>query len=350
MESYSTTSQSLGEAIIYLMDAVAKIAAQIPTGETNPVLRIYPDIAKRLENAPRFLFDNTAIHAAVELTLGRPKVLYEALEHCAVPYPRMWVEWEEKGREKLQQTISKFIPSLTVPGRPLPQRLGFLIEADKSGRCGEITWVWTSPEAGGVKNELEIPNVSAVCAYFNLDSRISQEHDGFIHALTLRHLWEDNPIQLKALYDIWTTARHLPSEWGTAYLHAASANEDDMYRRMGECYQDVYGEYVTVWAIMMLLTASKQAVDLKPVDRSKINKARRKRRDVPLLDHTEVTMHVTHQLNEAEAKRAPLGYTRKSPRVHLVSRYLARRGDKFWIVQPYLRGTGDRVERHVHVR
>jgi hypothetical protein len=46
----------------------------------------------------------------------------------------------------------------------------------------------------------------------------------------------------------------------------------------------------------------------------------------------------------------PLGYLRKSPRVHLVSSYLARRGDKHWIVEPYWRGSGDVIHRQTHVR
>jgi hypothetical protein len=119
--------------------------------------------------------------------------------------------------------------------------------------------------------------------------------------------------------------------------------------RYAHCLADVYGEYIEIWSVMMLLTASRKAVDYRPVDRGRLNKSRRKKHEVPLLDHTEVILHITRP-GMAGPVRAPLGYSRKSPRIHMVSRYLARRGDKHWIVEPYLRGSGSPVERHIHVR
>lgn len=333
----------------YLMDSLANMATSVELSnltKNQGILDIYPYMIKKMRHAPRFLMDATAMQASVELSLGRPKVLMEALEHCQVPYPEMWIEWQEDHRVKLQEVVSTFAP-LTEPGRPLPQRLGFLIETEQGGRKGVITWVWTS--RGVSLDKIDIPHVSPVVAYFDLDSKSKHNDDTFNTGLTIRHLWDGNPVQQQALLDIWRTATHGPSEWGWRFLQNVCHSEKQVVDRLSEFFRDVYGEYITAWTILLLLTASRKTVDYSKVDRSKLNKARVKRRQTPLWDYTEVTMHVTAP-PVAGAPRAPLGYARKSPRIHCVSRYLARRGDKHWIVQPYLRGSGSTVERHVHVR
>lgn len=340
----------------YLFDNIANMATSVKLssssliqegsilGQTKTILDIYPNLVERMKHAPRFLMDASAMQASVELSLGRPKVIREALEHCQVPYPEMWIEWQEDHRGKLQEVVSGFVP-LTEPGRPMPQRIGFLIESEQDGRKGVITWAWTSH---GVNiDKIDIPHVSPVVAYFDLDAK--HDNDTFNTTLTIRHLWDGNPVQQQALFDIWSTAIHAPSEWGMRFLQNICKTEQDLTYRLTEFYRDVYGEYMTAWTILLLLTASRKTVDYNKIDRSKLNKARAKRRQTPLWDYTEVTMHVTAP-PPAGTPRAPLGYARKSPRVHMVSRYLARRGDRHWIVEPYVRGSGDRVERYVHVR
>lgn len=332
---------------MYLMDAIAAMAGATPKEQANdPLLGIYPDMEKRLHLTPRFLLDRTAVQAAVDLSLGRPKVLVEAMQHLHVPFPRLWVEWEESDRSRLIEVFQR-MTIVTPPGRPLPKRLGFLLEADESGRAGTVTWVWTSSGIG--IGGIEIPNVSPITAYWDLDQRIDYQIAERRSRLTMVKLWEDNPVQLAALLDLWRTADHLPSEWGTQWLYAVCRNQDELAERLAYCYADVYGEYIMAWAVMMLLTSSRRTVDYQPVDRVKINKNRARKRQVPLLDHTQVIMHLGNS-TLSSVRRAPLGHARKSPRVHLVSRYLARRGDKHWIVQPYLRGVGEGVQRHVHVR
>jgi hypothetical protein len=159
----------------------------------------------------------------------------------------------------------------------------------------------------------------------------------------LARLWQDNEVQYAAFQSIWRTAYHAPSAWGEGFLRGRPQEF------VANCVADVYGEYIMVWSIMMLLTASRPIVDYRHVDPVRLNKARRRRDEVPLYSHTQVTLHLDKHSGRL-LPRAPLGYTRKSPRVHLVSSYLARRGDKHWIVQPYWRGQGETISRHIHVR
>jgi hypothetical protein len=325
------------------MDAVAALAAMVPKKNANhPVVSIFPNLMRRMEHAPRFLIDNGAIAAVVEITLGRPKILREAMAHLIVPYERMWVEWEEAGRERIRSVFEGAI----TPDRPLPVRVGFLLETKPGGRKGIITWAWNTPYA------VDCPNISPISAYFDLDADFRQSNQRIEGLLggNIAKLWEGNAVQLDALFGIWRTAEHLPSNWGADWLEYVTNTPEELDERIGNCFADVYGEYICVWALLMLLTASKTAVDLRPVDRSKLNRIRAKKRATPLLDHTEVVLHVQRRPDGTALPRAPLGHARKSPRIHMVSRYLARRGDKHWIVEPYLRGSGGHVERHVHVR
>ena len=347
---------------MYLFDNLAAMASEVNQNRistfrdvrempgSDAILGIYAELMERMKNAPRFLLDRSVTQTMVELSLGRPKVLREAMEFVRVPYPRMWIEWEETHREKIRQT---FNTRPDDPGRPLPERLGFLIECEEGGRRGTVTWAWTSPPWEGIDSrELQVPNIGPVSAYFDLDAHYDQgkrREQSFLNG-NLAKTWAGNQTQLEALWSIWETAIHRPSEWGKRYLDVFASDPDELQHRIDLCFADVYGEYIGVWATLMILTSSRKATDYREINRAKINKARAKRREVPLLDHTEVVMHVSGHDNANGRPRIPLGHTRKSPRVHMVSRYLARRGDKHWLVEPYLRGSGDAVERHVHVQ
>jgi hypothetical protein len=340
---------------MYLMDAWAQTAHQVLTNQhhigipdfgiqrlnaRNPILEVYPDIYRRMQRAPRFLFDNAAIDAAVELTLGRPKVMLEAMQHCRVPYNTMWIEWEEAGRQRIRETFKEL--AIEQPGRPLPKRVGCLFECERGGRKGTITWSWTIDDGP--------PNTSPIVANFDLDEQFHQsdERTAGLMRGNICQLWADNPVQLEALLGIWRTAVHEPSSWGWRYLEVLDRSIGGTDRRIADSYADVYGEYIVAWAVMLLLTTSRKAVDYKPVDRSKLNKVRAKKREALLFDHNVVTMHINPP--QAHQQGQPLSYKRKSPRIHMVGRYLNRRGDKHWITEPFLRGQGEWPQRHVHVK
>jgi len=326
------------------MDAITSLAAAIRpnASDDNPFREAIPDLAQRLRHAPRYLLDRRATETMVELSLGRPKVLLEALAHVRVPYPTMWVEWDDADRQRLRDQWDKLgEPMSYAELRPMPGRVGFLLETDPGGRSGTAIWSWTTPQANF------FPNVGPIRAHWDLDRRfeLSPERLEGLLGGNIGKMWADNPIQLAAFLDIWRTAQHRPCSWASRYFGALG--NDPVVIALS--YSDVVGEYITIWAIMLLLTASRPTVDYQPIDRTKLNKNRTKRRETPLLDHTQVTMHIDrHRISAAQ--RAPLGYTRKSPRVHLVSRYLARRGNRHWVVEPYLRGQGNPIGRRVNVR
>jgi hypothetical protein len=346
---------------MYLMDRISQMAGLIASrggggfgltraaaehfSEADPLpqddmLDGYVGLAERLKGAPRFILDPTATRTMVELNLGRPLVTREAIEHVRVPYTKMWVEWDDGDRERLREKFGK--PLSYAELRPMPGRVGFLLEVDRGGRAGTATWAWTSPG----ENEY-CPNIGAVQPYFDLDQHFELPPDRIegLFKGNLAALWRDNPVQLEALFDIWRTAEHLPSPWGQAYFRALG--NDPLAISLS--YADTVGEYIAIWAIVLMLTASRPVLDATPVDLARLNKQRAKRHDPPLLDHTRLSLRLTPQ-EQRPVMRGELGYGRKSPRVHLVSRYLARRGDRHWLVEPYWRGRGETISRHVQVK
>jgi hypothetical protein len=330
---------------MYLMDRISQMADLVAahgSGDLNGdgLLSCYTDLAARLAGAPRFILDPTATRTMVELNLGRPKVTREAMEHVRVPYPKMWVEWDDGDRARLREKFDR--PLTHAELRPMPGRVGFLLEVEKGGRAGTATWAWTSPG-----NNENYPNIGAVQPYFDLDQRFEMPPDRVEGLLkgNLAEMWIDNPVQLDALFDIWRTAEHLPSPWGHTYFRALGNNP----LAISLSYADTVGEYIAIWAIVLMLTTSRPVVDLKPVDLAKLNKQRAKRHEPPLLDHTRVALRLTPQEHRPIMRSEP-GFGRKSPRVHLVSRYLARRGDRHWLVEPYFRGRGEMIHRVVNVR
>jgi hypothetical protein len=340
-----------------LVGAMADHVAQMnPVLRRDPALRQFGILDDKLKGAPRFLFDNAAIRMAVELTLGRPKVLREALAHLEIPYPVMWVEWDDHGRSKLREELRDEMQFKEL--RPLPGRVGFLLESD-GRRRGTATWLWTTPDAqkhwqrlGMAEAKLpigkirDVPNIGLIQPYFDLDQQYLQPPH-LVQGLASSNLfevWADNPVQRDYLWQIWKTAEHRPSEFGRSMLRLSS---EPLLEALA--YADVFGEYIGIWGCLLLLTASRPIIERTPIAHERLNKARRKRGERPLFDFVNVTLRLNREEHVAIA-RGPLGHARKSPRVHLVSSYLARRGDKHWAVLPYWRGKGEAVTRRVFVQ
>ncbi len=283
----------------YLMDTINQAAERIRAARmvpTTQMMAAYADLGDRLQGTPRFLLDARACQMAVELNMGRPKVLREAMRYARVPYRRMWIEWNDADRQALRDKFSDEMEFAEL--RPMPGRIGVLLEADEAGRRGTAIWV-------------------------------------------------DNPIQLEAFFDIWQTCEHKLAAWGPQYLTQFS----DPQLAYALSRSDVVGEYIMLWCILLMLTASRPVVRYDAIDLGKVNKHRAKKRETPLLDHTRVTLNLAPHV-ERPVLRA--SYQHKSPRIHMVSSFLTtrhtREGTRHMIIQPYWRGQGEVIHRQVHVR
>jgi hypothetical protein len=121
-----------------LMDAISRAAG------TGSLRYVFSDITERMQLTPRYLLDDSVVQASTEIGLSRPSVLREAMRHLRIPYPRLWVEWPETGRSTLRQRLAV---KTNDPLKPIPERLGFLLESD--GRRGRVSWAWALPPHPG---------------------------------------------------------------------------------------------------------------------------------------------------------------------------------------------------------
>lgn len=328
-----------------LMDMVTLAAHRAREADiaNDPTLRLYCRLAEKLNPAhgpipPRYVLDKNATMIATELSLGRPKVLNDIVHRTIVPYSQMWVEWEDSARKILRERFRQHEMLDII--RPYPARMGFFIETDpKNLRRGKVTWAWSAKD-----NAVDLPNVSPVTAHFDLDADLGLDPQLRQHPLTIAEPWRDNPEQYTALHKIWHTVRHHFEE--QAYPFALTQFDRDLI------YADVVGEYLMVFLVLLLLTSARKAVELRPVDLSRLNKARAKAKKTALLNHHIVHLYYgdRNQKSTPVMARGPLGYSRKSPRVHLVSSYPAVRAGKPTIVMGHPRGYGSSgVSRTTHV-
>jgi len=324
-----------------LMDAITESARQVLVNVHNnqrvsqPILQSYVDLAEKLKDCPRFIFDAPATRVLSEITLSRPKVIADTLQTLRIPYPMMWLEWEEAHREELRTRLNPFTSQKDKDTRPIPLRLGCLIESD--GRAGQISWAWIHKPKGEISST---PNLAPLSAYFDLDRNdCSPPEKAF---LTLGGPWKDSSVQMAALNNIWRSVKHEPNEWGRKTVVGLSKQVLELLQA------DVIGEWISALSALILIT-SVRTIRQETSDLSRLNKARAKRGARLLLDHTTVHLYIDPSIKANVQRRQPLGYVRKSPRVHLVGSYLNHRGDKHWIVFPFLRGQGERITRHVHL-
>src|SRR5688572_8313347 len=224
---------------MYLMDAVLKTCSLFGEAARKELtIQGYLALAGKLQGTPRYLLDSAACRTAVEISLGRPKIIREAMTHIHIPYSRLWVEWDDTDRQQLREKLGQAREYTEM--RPMPGRVGFLLEVEE-GRRGSATWAWSTP--GGT----DIPNIGPVRPHFDLDQIFSFEQHtaGFLKG-NLARFWEDSPVQLEALFDIWRTSRHTPDAWASAFWSKMA----DPRLAASLSYSDVVGEYIMILAVM----------------------------------------------------------------------------------------------------
>lgn len=92
--------------------------------------------------AERFELTDDVARAAYNLTKSKPTTLLSALPLVRSPYPKMWLEW--RGGLTSDMVRPEYKRDATVAPDPLKQ--GCLIETDKSGQYGTMTFCWLHRE------------------------------------------------------------------------------------------------------------------------------------------------------------------------------------------------------------
>ena len=320
--------------------------------------------AASLETAERFVLSDDIGMAGYQLIQSKPASLLDAMPLCRLPYPSMWFEW---GGTCADLAGWNQFPTCEPPGhrdfaRPIPWRMGCLVEGEDNGQRGQMTWAWMHKASGvnvcglGVnfdwskdgdviadaRRALGSPPTDTVAELFMRRWLGELPDAGLDEVMRLHKGWgkiANDPKQREAVRGL---LRHERS-WFSTHAHAlvsfALDNMPEDFLKLVTAWEgDICGEAPFVAAVVLMLN-SRNAVDREPADLGKLNRARRRRGRVEFLPHTVTRLHLSHaRMRNAEAS----GMTREAMRQHIVrGHFKIRKTGVYWWT-PFLRGDAAR--------
>jgi hypothetical protein len=266
--------------------------------------------------------DLTRLCADLAYSKGARNLACADLLH--VPAQSLWVEWCHAPWQGALEHYGFHTP----PGNPQSGgRRGALIRCSPAGRCGVVRTFWTVGSGPEVL-------ASSMEAYFDLDALEGEEPelpDAELGAGLRVCDGDCGGEDVLARCFRFRYERTWSRYYGNAALselgHAAVTRHV-----LGTIALDI-----PLLLAFLLLLASRTSLPRRPQSFERLNRARRRSGQRPLLDHIEVRSPV---LPEYLACQAPDGHgSRRSPRLHHVRGHLMRRGTQlFWRV-PHLRGS-----------
>lgn len=308
--------------------------------------RAFRDLSRRLSGSVRYVLADDVVTMSTDVLLSRPSSLQDVLGVLRIPYPSLWIEWNDDARRaaRLHRDIVK------DNGKDVPARLGFLVETDAEGRRGTATFCWSHerPRTG--------PQPPAVCPYqirFDFDAPPDApipETDRM--RIDSYRRWQGHARELAALDAISGIADLSLSDDGRRSLMtmATVTGAPEVARvLLASARDDLAGETLQIVSILMLL-AARNGIERTPEDRTQLNRARRKRGEPELLSHVVATMRLSKGERRSLATGGGAGV---SPRAHIVRGHYCVRGRTIYWRRSHVRagqGGPPPAQRTVHVR
>jgi hypothetical protein len=329
--------------------------------------RQFSTYAKELQNPEtvRYILSDDVIGAACHMLLSNPVSMRDVVDELRLPYRSWWVEWTDKARVDVRRALGIAFDN----DKEIPQRFGFLIRTDETGRAGVATFCWIH-HLSTMRDGLVLPNICPLEIHFDFE-RIHDETIGpppmaHIENSSMYKKWKDDPAATKALFELdrsaWVRPGVLGEEMALAYattmrMMPGAFNDGvprDVEAFMASSMSDLEGEFLNSLAVLMLLNA-RNGVETEAEDRTKINKARKKQGKTELLNH--VIAHLRLNAIERRAMRDPsMTIAGGGKRAHMVRGHVCvRRSTKgtkqIWWRRPHVRGlaSGPIVQKTVKV-
>ncbi len=270
----------------------------------------------------RFVLTDQLIRLCTALAYSRGARTLECADLLHIPAERVWVEWAQTPWER-ELSLHRFTVADAPP--PAGARRGALINASRDGRRGHLRTFWTNGDAQVMAASME--------AYFDLDApegEISGDwakavRGGFQVAIT----GADRSNVLSRCFRF-----AYERSWGDYYARAGlGATEAEAVRRH---VAGTIAHEIPMLMVFFLLLSTRTSLPRRTQTLDRLNRARRRRGQPPLLEHVEVTCPLLAQAEAGEAMGVQ--GARRRPRLHHVRGHLYRRGSElFWRV-PHLRG------------
>lgn len=282
----------------------------------------------------RYVLEDAVVATASEALLARPHSLVDVLGLVHVPYPCLWIEWTEAARLLAREAHGIAYAN----GKPVPHRLGYLIQTDEIGRRGIVKVAWNFKLGG---EEEVLPELCPFVLHFDFDritdDSIPDATPEQQQASTYYARCRGDAVQTAAIHRLnrvaWIEADPNAQEMLCHSFGDRTSAEVDQV--LASSFEDVSAEGLFLLAILTLL-AARNGVEMRQESRAGINKARRKRREPELLDHQIAYLRLTAA--ERAAVRTP-GTGHGAPkRAHIVRGHFVRRSDKVYFRRAHWRG------------
>jgi hypothetical protein len=335
-----------------------------------------------IQRAQRFEVTDDVARAAGDLLRSKPSTLAAALPLCRLPYETIWIEY--RGGSNAEAPAPR-----EFDNAPTPWKQGVLIESVAGTQLGFMTFCWmhdpsneTDPDLRGFEHPV---NISPISVYFDwtgtidLRDAVREAHQKLLdnwhvndekqhHAYGLLKAYRDH-LEKKWFY--WADDMRIGavftgiSEWKSfvgdareteamrvldkhmmpgisphgpgliATILSASRTQAQVHDFMNRWQADMQGEAGWVQVFLVMLNSRNPVFEHRPVDLTKLNKARRKARKPELLPYNKTRLAMSRsQERIAQAH----GIDREAARQHLVrGHFKIRRTGVYWW-SPFLRG------------
>ena len=279
--------------------------------------------------AVRYVIDDGAAALTSRTAFAERNTVAECLDLLRFPTTAFWIEWSDAGRTR---EIARLGASDPLAEFRAAGAAGALVQADESGRRGEISLVWAGEDgdAPGDANG-DGATLSPFIIDFDLDD------PGFANrpaadAVTRAIRFDDGA----ALNDIIGHARfRLRAPWMAYYKrYARSAAEFEDALAAG--LRSIAADFPFIAAFTLVLSA-RNALNYAPSELSRLNASRAKKGKSPLLEHLTVSLQLDGDTHDGRLPPLPAD-DRRGPRLHHVCGHLVRRGSGVHWRRAHLRG------------
>lgn len=300
-----------------LLDQIVQRPEPVLVQQSNGGLISLPGadtLAARLEACPiRYVLADDVVETCTEAAFDPPGMLGDCCDLIRVPAPMLWIEYNTAACHRAMHRNG------CAPEAPSQRQLaGMLVQANAPAyRSGVITLAWESLHGHGAE-------VGPLTLHFDLDGAAPAAEAGVAVA----------PPAIDALQSLFKRTRlTIDPQWRAYYATFADNQRhfDDLVHRSAEA---VFGSAPLAFALFLLIMARTPLVS-RPSDLAALNRARAKRGKRALLDHVELRLDLSR---EVEAGASPSTPQRQGPRLHMVRGHLVRRRDHVFWRSPHLRG------------
>lgn len=287
-------------------------------------------LAPRIRQAPlRYILTPEVAVASWRIVLSMTETLNRAIDLIRLPAPLVWFEWPDRIRREILAELGRSTGLNKFEG--YPEQVGVLVEAtDDSGRRGRARWAWRMTD---LPDDISC-QASMLEMYFDLDDPDLYENVRLTVPRIIGMQPKEGEEALVPLLrrQVYVIAHDFETRIRELGLPFHGPETDEFVKQVGK---DLGGEGHNLFAILMLLMA-RNAVTTRPSNLTKINRARRKRGRIELLDHVEVDM----SLSRVQRRRHDLGAGagHRPTRLHMVSGHLKVRKSGIYWWRPHLRG------------